>query len=97
MGKTYDAKLLYSLRDEVMALGIPQSDAELVVDSMLSGRSASWINNENIEMSAVNDKLVKYLEDKKCAIKVKVEECGIGKFIWDIKAKSNEEYFPPTF
>ncbi len=97
MAKYYDAKTLYSLRDEVMALGIPQSDAELIVDAMLSSRSASWMNNEMIDLKAVNEKLAKYIEEKKYPLAVVVEEVGTSKYMWEIKAKVQEEYFPPTF
>ncbi len=89
--------MLYSLRDEVMAMGIPKSDAELIVDAMVSAKSASWINNEAIDMASVNEKLSRYMEEKKYPLAVKVEEVGIGKFMWDIKANVKHEYFPPTF
>ncbi|MFA5105611.1 MAG: hypothetical protein WC506_01495 [Candidatus Micrarchaeia archaeon] len=97
MGQTYDAKMLYSMREEVMAMGIPKSDAELIVDAILSSRSASWINNEALDLAAVNEKLAKYFEEKKYPLVAKVEEVGIGKFMWDIKANVKHEYFPPTF
>lgn len=97
MGQTYDAKMMYAMREEVMAMGIPKSDAELIVDAILSARSASWINNEAVDMATVNDKLSKYMQEKKYPLAVKVEEVGIGKFMWDIKANVQHEYFPPTF
>ncbi|MBM3229841.1 hypothetical protein FJZ26_05395 [Candidatus Parvarchaeota archaeon] len=90
-------KGMYELLAEVMALGAPRSDAELVVDAIMTQRSASWINNETVECAAMTEKLNKYLSENSHQISAKIGEVGMGKFIWELKAAHREEYFPPTF
>jgi len=93
-----EKKSAYELLKEIMELGAPRSDAELVVDAIMSVRSANWINNEPLFSSEqLTEKLNTYMAANNYPITAKVAEVNSGKYIWEIKAKHKEEYFPPSF
>ena len=76
-----------ALIDKIMSFGLSESDAEVVVDSMIHKKSCSWVNNDVIDennIKALND----YLVQNSVPIVVIVSPVSTrNKFVWEIKAK----------
>jgi len=76
-----------AMLDKVMSYGISEQDAELIADSILSRKTCSWINNDEISphnIKALND----FLLENKSPVYVLVSPVSTrNKFMWEVKLR----------
>jgi ribosome biogenesis protein Tsr3 len=76
-----------AMLDKVMSFGISEQDAEVITDSIISHKSCSWVNNDNVEESTIKA-LNEYLTQNNVPIVVYVSPVSSrNKFVWEIKIR----------
>jgi len=73
-----------AIRAKFMEYGIPQLDAELIVDCINVRKSQLWQNDGEVTEAAVSA-MNKYILDNNYGVVVKAEPARFGKIIWEVK------------
>lgn len=82
--QTTEQKL--DLHSKLLALGISDLDAKIVLDCIITKKSCSWMNADFVDDSIINA-LNKFITENNYSLHVKVDPVpSRGKFIWDVKA-----------
>ncbi|MFH1521151.1 MAG: hypothetical protein ABID61_05890 [Candidatus Micrarchaeota archaeon] len=76
-----------SVVNEITGIGISQSDAVVLADCFISGKSCSWVNTDDVSHDSVR-KLLDYMEknNHKFALSIKTIPTR-GKYIWEVKLR----------
>jgi hypothetical protein len=70
---------------ELTGIGITEHDALIIADCVITRKSCSWVNTDEINDKMLAD-LKKLIQDKSYGISVKVDAVPTrSKFIWDVK------------
>ncbi len=76
-----------SVVDEIAEFGIARSDAVVLADCFISGKSCSWVNTDDVSTDSVR-KLLDYMEknNHRFALSIKTVPTR-GKYIWEVKSR----------
>lgn len=72
---------------DILAFGISDVDAKVILDSIIYKTSTSWVNNDSIDdarLAALN----KYITDNNFGLYVAITSVPTrNKFVWDVKVR----------
>jgi len=74
------------IKEQLIALGLSETDAEPLANCIVTKKSCSWVNTDEIDNNKL-DRLGKFLKENGYKIRVSVEAVPTrGKYIWEVKA-----------
>lgn len=72
--------------DKVMSFGFSETDAEVIAESLLSRKSCSWVNTDQVS-DAVLKTFNDFLTQNKYELVLRVSDVPTrGKYIWEIRS-----------
>lgn len=73
---------------DLLKIGVPEHDALVLADCIVSRKSCSWVNNDTVTDKLLAD-LRSLIEKKNYGIRVDVQPVPTrNKFIWEVKVNS---------
>jgi len=76
----------FAVYTKLMALGVSDLDAKILLDSIIAKKSCSWMNGDAISESTVAA-LNKFMIENSHPLVIKVDLVPTrGKYIWEVKA-----------
>ncbi|MDD2655282.1 MAG: hypothetical protein PHQ80_01275 [Candidatus ainarchaeum sp.] len=74
------------IRDKLKEMGLSETDAEALADCIVTKKSCSWVNTDEIDNAALQ-RLGDYLKENGHKLRVSVEPVSTrNKYIWEVKA-----------
>jgi len=72
---------------EFVGVGVSEHDAQVLADCILTKKSCSWVNTEDVNAQMLKD-IDHVIEKNNYGISVKVDSIPTrSKFIWDVKVE----------
>ncbi|MBS3068716.1 hypothetical protein J4450_08480 [Candidatus Micrarchaeota archaeon] len=76
----------FDLHKKLMALGVSDLDAKILLDCIVAKKSCSWVNIDEVSESVVTA-LNKFMVDNNHPLTVKIDPVPTrSKYIWEVKA-----------
>ncbi len=77
----------FAIHSQLVSLGVSDLDAKILLDCIISKKSCSWVNIDEVSEGVVAG-LNKFMVDNNHPLVVKVEPVPMrSKYIWEVKAK----------
>ncbi len=78
----------FDLHKKLIALGVSDLDAKIVLDCIIAKKSCSWVNTDEVSETVIAN-LNKFMVENNHPLVVKVEPVPMrSKYIWEVKALS---------